>query len=107
MRAGSLRDRCTLWRLTSEPDGYGGQKKSQWVEFGQIWAAVALPTGRVAPVANQVVGLITAEIQVRYRASIKSGLRISDGHTTYLIEAALPDGKKTMLRLLCSNVPIT
>ncbi|AKA81737.1 hypothetical protein VO64_1191 [Pseudomonas synxantha] len=53
--------------------------------------------------------LVTAEIIVRPRADAVAGNRLvhtSNGiDTTYLIEAALPNNERDMLRLLCSNVP--
>jgi len=106
MRAGPLRHRCTLLQFTAEPDGMGGQKAAAWVEVGKVWAEITLPTGRTSNVANQVVGLVTAEIRIRYRSNVVEGLRIVFGTTTHLIEAALPDNEKSMLRLLCSIVPI-
>lgn len=80
-----------------------------WSEVGKLWADITLPTGRIAPVAEQLKALISAEIRVRPRVDAMAGNRlvhIASGITsTYLIEAALIDNERTMLRLLCSNVP--
>lgn len=80
-----------------------------WSEVGKLWADITLPTGRIAPVAEQLKALVSAEIRVRPRVDAIAGNRlvhIANGITsTYLIEAALIDNERVMLRLLCSNVP--
>ncbi|CRM71428.1 hypothetical protein [Pseudomonas sp. 25 E 4] len=68
-----------------------------------------MPTGRTAPVAEQLKVVVTAEIRIRPRADAVAGNRlvhtVNGITTTYLIEAALPNNERDMLRLLCSNVP--
>jgi SPP1 family predicted phage head-tail adaptor len=103
MRAGKLRHQCAVQAFQFTPDGYGGGTYT-WVELRKIWADIATPTGRTAPVAQQLTALVTAEIQVRPAADLVAGLRLVNSGTTYLIEAALPDNERSMLRLLCSNV---
>jgi head-tail adaptor len=90
------------------PNGSGGFLVT-WPEIGKLWAEITTPTGRVAPVAEKLTRVVTAEIRIRPRVDAVAGNRlvhISKGiSTTYLIEAALIDNESTMLRLLCSNVP--
>ncbi|NNA18191.1 phage head-tail adaptor, putative, SPP1 family [Pseudomonas lundensis] len=104
MRAGPLRHRCSVQSIQEVPDGYGGYSED-WVELRKVWAEITTPTGRVKVVADQVVNLVTAEIRVRYAPALVAQMRIIHSGTTYLIEAALPDNERSMLRLLCSNVP--
>lgn len=99
-----MRHRCSVLSLQEIPDGYGGYSEG-WVELRKVWAEITIPTGRTAVVAQQVVNLVTAEIRVRPAADLVAGLRVVDGAATYLVEAALPDNERSMLRLLCSNVP--
>lgn len=75
-----------------------------WVDVGPIWAEVTLPTGRVESIAQQLAAVVAAEVRARYRPDIAAGMRLVHGSDTYRIEAALPDNKRTMLRLLCSTV---
>lgn len=104
MRAGPLDRRCSLFR-SEEVRRPGGGASVDWVEAGKAWAEITLPTGRIAAVADQLSAVVTAEIRVRFRKTIVAGMRVVCGDTTYLIEAALPDKARAMMRLLCSNVP--
>jgi len=103
MRAGPLDRRCTLLKSVQQPRP-GGGRDEVWTEVSKVWAEITIPTGRIAAVADQLTALVTAEIRVRHRKSISAGMRISCAGETYLIEAALPDAGRVMLRLLCSNV---
>lgn len=104
MRAGPMRHRCVLFKPVLVKNKTGGFDKT-WVEAGKVWAEIAIPSGRLAPVAEQIKAMITAEIRVRPRADLKAGCRLVEMGVTYLIEAALPDNDLSMLRLLCSNDP--
>lgn len=104
MRAGPMRHRCALFKPVLAKNKTGGYDTT-WVEAGQVWAEIAIPSGRLAPVAEQIKAIITAEIRVRPRSDLKAGCRLVEKGVTYLIEAALPDNDLSMLRLLCSNVP--
>jgi SPP1 family predicted phage head-tail adaptor len=103
MRIGPLDRRCSLLKSESVQRPGAGSTET-WVKVGDIWAGIAIPTGRTLPVADRLSAEVTAEIQVRFRKTIVAGMRIAHGDETYLIEAALPALKRTMLRLLCSNV---
>lgn len=108
MRAGPMRHRCTMFKPVLTKNKSGGSDVT-WVEVGKLWAEITMPTGRVAPVAEKLTRVVTAEIRIRPRVDAIAGNRlvhVSKGvSTTYLIEAALIDNENTMLRLLCSNVP--
>lgn len=108
MRAGQLRHRCMLQRPSRVKNATGGFDVA-WIDLGKIYSEITLPTGRTAPVAEQVKAIVTAEIIIRPRADAVAGNRLvhtaSGIATTYLIEAALPNNERDMLRLLCSNVP--
>ncbi|KAF6686963.1 head-tail adaptor protein [Pseudomonas sp. EKM23D] len=108
MRAGPLRHRCTMFKPVLTKNKTGGFDTS-WVELVKLWSEITMPTGRTAPVAEQIKAVVTAEIRIRPRSDAVAGNRLvhtSGGiTTTYLIEAALPNNERDMLRLLCSNVP--
>lgn len=104
MRAGPLRHRCEIQSRQRVPDGAGGNIEG-WVKLGELWAEIAMPTGRVAVVADQLTGLVTAEIRIRPRSDVVAQMRLVHKTTTYLIEAVLPDNERSMLRLLCSSFP--
>lgn len=108
MRAGPLRHPGTMFKPVLTKNKTGGFETS-WVEVGKVWSEITLPTGRVSPVAEKLKVVVTAEIRVRPRPDAVAGNRLvyqANGiATTYLIEAALPNNERDMLRLLCSNVP--
>lgn len=103
MRAGPLRNRCSLHTQQRTPDGLGGYTEA-WVELRKVWAEITLPTGRTDQVAQQLQSTVTAEIRTRYAADLQPGRRLVHGGITYTIEAPLPDNQRSMLRLLCSSV---
>lgn len=102
MRAGPLRHRCAVHKQTRVADGMGGYQEG-WTEVRSIWAEITIPTGRASVVAEQVTAVVTAEIRVRPASDLVAGVRLINSGLTYLIEAALPDNERFMLRLLCSN----
>ena len=99
-----MRHRCALFKPILVRNSTGGFDTT-WEENGKVWAEIAIPSGRLAPVAEQIKAVITAEIRVRPRSDLKAGCRLVEKGVTYLIEAALPDNDLSMLRLLCSNDP--
>lgn len=103
MRAGPLRHRGALQKQTRVADGMGGYTQG-WAEVRKVRAEITMPTGRTSPVAQQIEAVVSAEIRVRMARDIKVGQRLAFIDGTYLIEAALSDNDRTMLRLLCSNV---
>lgn len=103
MRAGPMNKRCALMQPQKAKRPGGGFDES-WVELGKLWAEISIPTGRLAPMADRLEAMVTAEIKVRYRADIVAGMRLAHPTGTYLVEAALPDRDPAMLRLLCSSV---
>lgn len=106
MMAGRLRHRCKLSRPQREPNGSGGATET-WLEVGEVWCEITMPTGRVAPVAEQLQAVISAEIRIRPRSDIAAGWRLTEKRsgTTYKVEATLLNNERDMLRLLCSTIP--
>ncbi|QEY75791.1 phage head closure protein [Pseudomonas denitrificans (nom. rej.)] len=105
-RAGAFRHRASLQVQQKVPDGGGGFTE-QWVELRRVWVEITLPSGRLADVAIQLQPVVTAEIRTRPRSDLIAGRRLVHGGVTYAIEAALPDNKRSLLRLLCSSVTPT
>ncbi|MGF0241246.1 head-tail adaptor protein [Rhodococcus sp. IEGM1300] len=108
MRAGSMRHRCMMQKPERVKNTTGGFDTT-WSNLGKLWVEITIPTGRISPVAEQLKALVTAEIRIRPRVDAVAGNRlvhtVKGVSTTYLIEAALPNNERDMLRLLCSNVP--
>lgn len=103
MRAGPMRNLCSLQATQRVPDGIGGYS-DVWAEIRKVWTEITMPSGRVATVAQQLTAVVTAEMRARPAPDLVPGRRLVHGATTYKIEAALPDNERSMLRLLCSSV---
>lgn len=104
MKAGPLRHLCSVQKAARVPDGLGGYIQG-WAEMRKVWTEITMPTGRTSVVAQQVTAVVTAEIRCRPAPDLVAGLRLVHGTATYKVEASLLDNDRTMLRLLCSNVP--
>ena len=65
MRAGPMRHRCALFKPILVRNSTGGFDTT-WEEDGKVWAEITTPSGRLAPVAEQIKAMITAEIRVRH-----------------------------------------
>ena len=105
MKAGRLRHRCTLEGLQRVPDGLGGHQE-QWQVLKPFWAEVSLPRGKTQPGAPQLQTQITAELIARPDNAFRVGHQVLCRGKTYRIDAVLPDNRNTLVRLLCSAVPI-
>ncbi len=101
-----MRHRCLLSKYERVQNDTGGYDQA-WVQVGEVWAEVTMPTGRTAPVAEQVEAVISAEIRIRPREDIAAGWRVTEKRAgiTYKVEASLLNNERDMLRLLCSSVP--
>jgi len=77
MRAGRLRDRITVRRLTNTPTGKGGSTRS-WAnvpEMVRMPAEVIGQSGREAVIVNTLQGTATYQVNIRWRPN---GPRASD-----------------------------
>ncbi|CAM4005297.1 phage head closure protein [Pseudomonas wadenswilerensis] len=104
MRAGPLKHRCVVTKPHRQKNASGGAEET-WLDAGKVWAEITMPTGRVAPVAEQLQAVISAEVRIRPRADIVAGWRLACDGVTYKVEAPLLDNDRTMQRLLCSTIP--
>ncbi|QHF02443.1 phage head closure protein [Pseudomonas asturiensis] len=104
MRAGPLRHVCELQQVTRVREPGGGYAET-WEKVRDVRAEITVPTGRTQVVAQQITSVISAEMRCRPAPDLVAQRRLVHGGITYLIEAVLPDNERSMLRLLCSNVP--
>ena len=58
-----MRHRCALFKPVLTKNKTGGFDPA-WEEAGKVWAEITTPSGRLAPVAEQIKAMITAEIRV-------------------------------------------
>ncbi len=103
MRAGRLRHRVMLQRLTRVPDDIGGWTEV-WLDVGETWAEIRAVSGRTWMAAAQEQREVTAEVLIRPRQGVNTGMRMVKGETLFLIEATLPDYIRCELKLMCKTV---
>lgn len=102
MRAGRLRHRVMLQRLTRVPDDIGGWIEV-WQDVGETWAEIRPVSGRAWMAAAQEQREVTAEVVIRPRQGVEAGMRVAKGETLYLIEVALMDYNRCELKLMCKT----
>lgn len=106
MRAGPLRHRCQIYQLQPVKDAIGGVIVSYQPQ-GCLWAEINPVSGRAFLAASQPQAEVTAEIIIRYRSDITESTRLQEtieGAALYEVVAALPDNKRTRLKLMCKTV---
>lgn len=107
--AGELNQRITIQNLAELPDTGGGAGED-WVTFATVWANIAPLTGRERYVAQQIEGVASMRIKIRYRAGITNKMRAVKGSMPkpdkiYAIHTAYdPDGKRAELIMLADEV---
>lgn len=106
MDAGMLNRRVTIERLTTVPNGQGGQVRS--------WRAAGMASVKATPIAGKealVAGGLRASqpwrIEMRYRADISTADRLTaswlpSGWAMAIQSLADPDGKRRSLVLFCT-----
>lgn len=101
---GKLRHRITIQELIKVDDGYGGTVET-WQNIATVWAAIAPLRGSERYTAQQVQSELTHKVTIRYRAGIKTQMRIVYKDKIFEIEAIIDvEERRQWLELLCSEV---
>ncbi|NDL70510.1 phage head closure protein [Vreelandella alkaliphila] len=95
-----------LQRNEQVRDEIGGVS-AQWVDVATLNAEIRSVSGRAYLSASAEQAEVTAEVLMRYRPDVKSGMRLVRGAEIYTIVAPLPDAKRTELRCMCSEGVLT
>lgn len=77
VRAGSLRERIAIERLTDTGDDEFGNPSAAWGEVAQLWANIRETPGRERVAAGRLEAPVTATIRVR-KSSISSAITSAD-----------------------------
>ncbi len=91
MKAGSLRHRVTLQRLTITQDSSSGDTTESWTDVATVWAAIEPLSARDFIAAQAEQSKVTARIVIRARDDVTAAMRVKHGQTLYDIEGVLPD----------------
>jgi SPP1 family predicted phage head-tail adaptor len=104
MRAGTLRNSCTLQQASTGQDGIG-QPLTTWEDVEGFWGDIRHTGGLESIKAGTAASTVQASIRRRFRTGIHSGMRVVSGGTTYNILAVLPDvAAREYLDLVCEVV---
>ncbi len=100
MRAGRLDRRVTLQRRTVTRDSYGDENET-WSDEATVWAAIRGMPGREYLAGDKFVQEARAVFQIRWRAGVDPGMRLTYGGATYEIVSVTEIGRRQGLELLC------
>ena len=104
MRAGRLRHRITIQSVGSTYDDYGDLSDS-WSTLATVWAGIKPLTGKEENIAEELSGVITHSIVVRYRTGVTANNRIQFGSRVFQIESLRNwDERNIFLELLAKEV---
>lgn len=100
---GALRHRLALQRPVRAEDGGGGAAVT-WETVAELWAALSPLTGSEAVEADRLVGHVSHEIWIRWRAGVVPGMRFVFGPRLFDIRAALDvNERRRWLRCLAEE----
>ena len=80
--SGMLRQRITLERLESTPDGAGGYNK-QWVEYARPRAKMKAMSGRERLEYQRLESIVNFRCIIRYRDDVKAADRVRYNGNVY------------------------
>lgn len=106
MRAGKLAHRVTIeQQVAGSPAQHDtGEPDEAWATYWECWAGIRPLSGRELFLAQQAASRIEAEIEIRYKAGITAGMRVSASSVYYNIEAIIdPEVRHERLILRCST----
>jgi len=103
MRAGSLRHKVTIERVTTEPDEIG-QPIETWTAVGTFPASVEPINGREYFAADAAQSEVTTRIRMRYQAGITQHDRATHGGQVYEVLSVInPEMRNEELVLMCKS----
>nr|HIL74928.1 head-tail adaptor protein [Rhodospirillales bacterium] len=102
MKAGLLRHRLKIQERKKGKDNNLGLQYDDFITFCEVWGNVQVITGRERWANEHVAHDYSVAVTIRYRADIKSEMRILFGHRILEIKSIIdPTGRGRELRLLC------
>ncbi len=92
--AGQFRERITLQRAVSVPDGIGGFTRS-WTKLATVWARVVPTLGKEVLLSNGLQGVQAYQVTIRFFADLRPDDRLIWGAKTMNIRSAAdPEGRR-------------
>lgn len=103
MRAGQLRERVTIQQKVVTQNAFG-EEVIVWTTFAATWADVEPLTGREFIEQARREAEISYKVTIRYRTGVVPYMRLLWDTKVMRIVAAMPDGIKRQITLMCSEV---
>jgi SPP1 family predicted phage head-tail adaptor len=100
MRAGTLRTPLTIQQQAVTQDAIG-QPLTTWTTFAEVWGDLRYKSGAEVIRADAESSAVKCSIRIRYLAGVTAGMRVTDGATTFDIEAVMPDQHRVYVDLVC------
>ena len=101
MRAGRLRHRVSIQSQGTTLDDYG-ESTDSWSTDDTVWAAVEPVSGSERDIGEQMVGVVTHRVVMRYVSSLTPNKRILFGSRVLNINSVLNiDERNERLSLFC------
>ena len=105
MRAGNLKRRITIEKLTNDQDSFGGESGT-WSDFAANVPAEYLPiSGKEMIAANQENSQATTMFRIRYQPGILASMRIRlDGRLFKIVSPPInPRGSNRELQIMTTE----
>ena len=100
MRAGTLRTPLTIQQQVVTQDAIG-QPLTTWTTFAEVWGDLRYKTGSEVIRADAESSAAKCSIRIRALSGVTSGMQVTDGTTTFDIEAVMPDQSGVYTDLVC------
>lgn len=102
---GKMRHRVELQNFGTTRDEYGGENRT-WTTYATVWAAIKYISGNEIDHADQVQGIATHKIMIRYdsRVTVKDRLVFNSRNFEIAAPPQNPGEKKEFLILTCKEV---
>jgi SPP1 family predicted phage head-tail adaptor len=101
---GSLRHSIDLYGYTVAKNGYGEDVQT-WAKYDTVWAAIYAVSSSEEGNAQQIVGVVTHKVVIRYLSTVDIKHRIYFGSRVAEIVSVSNEGQgNEYLVLLCNEV---
>tara|TARA_R100000655_G_scaffold99311_1_gene143113 strand:+ start:162 stop:482 length:321 start_codon:yes stop_codon:yes gene_type:complete len=104
MRAGALRHRLIIQSVGNTLDDYGDLSNS-YSNVATVWGSISPISGGEQEIADEITGVVTHRVKIRYKSGVTCQDRISYNSRTFQIESVRNwDERNIFLELLCKEV---
>ncbi|MEP2943586.1 MAG: phage head closure protein [Hyphomicrobiales bacterium] len=100
---GQLAHRVELQERADQPDGLGGNEVN-WTTLSYLWARVVPLRQSGGERADHLQGVLTHEVNIRYREDVRDGMRfLHQGRNLRILSCLDIDETRRFLTCLCEE----